>query len=174
MRIRAALLVVLTLGLTVALAIPASAAVLRIHGRVVSDIFQFGSPAWGIARNAIQGEELTSGLPSNNDAILRGADRQTKVSQVLRVQVDTLALQALDGATWVTVSQIPAPVNSGTATSALAKTPFVASCNDTPADQRYRVRAQLSQRWANTGRLTRVLRFSSEFTWERNPVTGCA
>jgi hypothetical protein len=169
--LRVLLTVGLAAGLLLALAAPAPAAVLIAHGRAESDIFQFGSPAWGIAHNAIQAEELTSGVP--NDSILRGADRQTKVFQVLRVQVDSVALQAFDAGVWVTVIANTVPVNSGTASSALSKTPFIATCDNQPRDQFYRVQAQLSQRWANTGRLTRVVRFSHVFQHLRNAVTGC-
>ena len=160
MRRRAPLLTLATLGLVVALAGTASAAVTTYLGRAEVEVYHFEHPALGWAHNVVQGEQVTSGVP--NDEILRGADRITKISNVSRVQVDRVRLQQFRSGAWQTViTSATTPVNSGTSSGALAKTPFVKLCAD--GEQLYRVVADLSARWTD-GYLSKFTRTSSQFT----------
>jgi hypothetical protein len=164
--IRPVLVVLTALAAVLALAMPARAAVTEPLGRVESNLFQLGQPNLGFVHNAIQGEQLTSGVV--DDEILRGADRITKVFGALRVQVNSVQVQEWDGASWNVVAQTTAAVNSGTATSALSKTPLIKLCSD--GEARYRIRAVVSVRW-ESGRLSTVTRFSSQFITLPNVVT---
>jgi hypothetical protein len=166
MRRRAPLLTLATLGLVVALAGTASAAVTTYLGRAEVEVYHFENPAFGWAHNVVQGEQVTSGL--ENDEILRGADRITKISKVIRVQVDQVRLQQFRNGVWSNVILSDAPVNSGTGSGALSKTPFVKLCAD--GEQLYRVEASLSARWTD-GYLSKFVRTSSEFTTLPNVQT---
>jgi hypothetical protein len=159
MRRRAPLLTLATLGLVVALAGTASAAVTIQLGRAEVEVYHFENPALGHAHNVVQGELVTSGL--EDDEILRGADRLSKISNVVRVQVDRVTLQQFRNGAWGNVIATSAAVNSGTGPGALSKTPFVKLCAD--GEQRYRVLSNLSARWTD-GYLSRFVRTSSEFT----------
>jgi hypothetical protein len=157
---------VLALGLTVLLAGTAAAAVTIQLGRQEVEVFHFENPNLGWAHNVVQGELVTSGVA--DDEILRGADRITKISNVVRVQVDKVTLQQFRDGAWRNVISTSAVVNSGTGPGALSKSPFVKLCAN--GEQRYRVVANLSARWTD-GFLSRFARTSSEFTTLPNVQT---
>jgi hypothetical protein len=164
---------VLAVALALTLVVPAGAQTpsVIVRGRVVIDDYHFGNPNLGVVRTAIQGEELLEGTDR-----LRGAVRISKrpspdgVIRAVRVQVNRVALQQLISGTWVNVRVNETDVNSGTALSALSKTPTADLCPGGTI-RRYRTRATLSVRWTDNF-LSVFTRNSAEFFTRANVVTG--
>lgn len=125
-------------------------------GRVDRTAYQLGNPALGAVHVAVAGELVNTDADADADA-LRGAVRHSKLLFALRVQTQA-DLQRIIGGAWHRVVLGPV-VNSGTASSALSKTPLVQFCDVVPTpptqtERTYRVVSRNSVRWSNTGRLS--------------------
>jgi hypothetical protein len=170
-KISTALLLALAFVLTLAVPVGAQTPTVIVRGRVVIDDYHFGNPNLGVVRTAIQGEELLEGTDR-----LRGAVRLSKrpspdgVVRAVRVQVNSVALQQLISGSWVNVRVNNTPVNSGTASSALSKTPTADLCPGGTI-RRYRTRAVLSVRWSDNF-LSVFARNSAQYFTRANVVTG--
>jgi hypothetical protein len=171
MRARAAIIITLAIGLAVSLAPSASAQTVTQFGRRTITDNHFGNPQLGVVSTTLAGEEALEGVDR-----LRGATRIRKRPspdgqiRAARVQVDRVALQILINGDWTDVAASSGPVNSGTLSSALSKTPFAEYCPGGTI-RRYRVHANLSVRWTDNF-LSRFARDSAQFFRPANEVTG--
>jgi uncharacterized repeat protein (TIGR01451 family) len=137
-----------------------AATVVAQLGRTDQEYFHFGDPALGRFRVAVAGE-LVDGDDNGSTDSLQGATRMTKISKVLRLQVDSVSLERQIGGVW-RLEATAGPLNSGGASSVLLKTPRVGFCVGSNETRLYRIRQVGSVRWSD-GRLGQQVQFSGQF-----------
>jgi hypothetical protein len=136
--------------LALALAVPASAATVTAQlGRTDRAYNHYGNPDLGRFHVAVAGELIDTDGNGIADS-LGAATRMVEVRRVLRLQVDSLALQANIGGVWTTVNSA-GPKNSGSQTTAnvLLKTSAVGFCPHNTLTRSYRVLQNGSVRWSD-------------------------
>lgn len=138
----------------------ASAAVLAQLGRTDQNYSHLNDPAKGEFEVAVAGE-LLGGGDDNSDG-LQGTTRMTKISQVLRLQVDSVYIQRQINGVWQNTAGTLCCTNSGPASSVLVKTPAIAFCTTGTQLRLYRIRQAGSIRWSD-GTLGRQVQFSGLF-----------
>jgi uncharacterized repeat protein (TIGR01451 family) len=128
--------------LTLALAVPAGAAVfIQVLGHKDTYFNHFGDPAKGRVRAYAEGQEFDTGL--------RGKSAMIEVRKVRRVAIYDVELQVLHNGVFVPVAHNPSDVNSSGVQPAVVRqwTPLVPWCATSTLARTYRVRSLDGIRW---------------------------